>query len=73
MAVGATLSSTVMVAVQVVVLPFTSVTVSVSVFAPTSAQAKLVWLKEILAMAQLSLDPLSTAAAVVEPWPEAFN
>jgi hypothetical protein len=44
-ATGATLSSTVIVVVQVVELPFTSVTVKTSVFAPTSEQTNAVWLK----------------------------
>jgi hypothetical protein len=69
MATGATLSSTVIVVVQVLLLPFTSVTVKTSVFAPTSEQTKAVWLKLKLAIAQLSLLPLSTADAVVLPLP----
>ena len=72
-AVGGLLSSTVTVAVQVLVLPFTSVTVSVSVLGPTSEQSKLVWLKERLRMPQASPDPLFTAAAVAEPLPLASS
>jgi hypothetical protein len=41
-AIGAMLSSTVIVAVQVVTFPFTSVTVNVSVFAPTSLHTNAV-------------------------------
>jgi hypothetical protein len=44
-ATGATLSSTVIVVLHVVELPFTSVTVKTSVLAPTSAQTNVVWLK----------------------------
>ena len=40
-AIGATLSSTVMVEVHVLLLPLTSVTVKVTVLAPTLAQVKL--------------------------------
>ncbi len=39
---------------HVVELPFTSVTVKTSVFAPTSEQTKAVWLKAKVAIAQLS-------------------
>jgi hypothetical protein len=60
MATGLTLSSTVTTVVQVLTLPFTSVTVSVSVLAPTSEQTNAVWLKAKLAMAQLSELPLLT-------------
>ncbi len=58
---------------QVDELPLTSVTVKTSVFAPTSAQTKLVWLSGKLAIAQLSELPLLTAAAVVEPLPVLFS
>ncbi len=64
------MSSTVIVVEHVVELPFTSVTVKTSVFAPTSEQTKAVWLRAKVAMAQLSELPLLTAAAVVEPFPE---
>ena len=73
MATGATLSSTVIVVVQVVTFPFTSVTVNVSVFVPTSEQAKFVWLNTKLAMPHASEEPLSTALAVVLPFPVASN
>ncbi len=68
-ATGATLSSTVIVVEHVVELPFTSVTVRTSVFAPTSEQTNAVWLRAKVAIAQLSELPLFTAAAVVEPLP----
>jgi len=55
---GAMLSTTVTVAVQVEEFPFTSVTVRVTVLAPTFEQLKLVLLNERLAIPQLSLDPL---------------
>ena len=60
MAVGLMMSCTVMVAVQVLTLLLSSVTVKVTVLAPTSVQSKSVWLKDIDAMPQLSDDPLST-------------
>ena len=41
---GAIKSSTVTVAVQVAILPLASVTVKVTVLAPTLAQVKFVWL-----------------------------
>ena len=66
---GATLSSTLTVASQVLSLPLASVTVRVTVLAPTSAQPKSVWLRAKLAAPQASLEPLSTAAAVVLPLP----
>src|SRR5690606_21389470 len=64
-AVGATLSSTVTTVVQVLEFPLTSVTVSVTVFEPTSAQVKSVTSMLVLAIAQLSALPLSTSAAVI--------
>ncbi len=72
-AAGATLSSTVMVVLHVVELPFTSVTVKTSVFAPTSEQTKAVWLKANDWIPQASEEPLLTAAAVVEPLPVLSN
>ena len=67
------MSSTVTVAEQVLLLPFLSVTVKVTVFAPTFVQSKLVLLKTKLSMPQASVEPLFTAAAVVLPAPCAFN
>ena len=60
MAVGLTLSCTVMVAVQVLTLLLSSVTVKVTVLAPTLVQSKSVLLNVVVAMPQLSDDPLST-------------
>ncbi len=54
------LSTTVTVALQVLTLPLMSVTVRVTVLAPTWLQSKLVWLRLMLATPQLSLLPLST-------------
>ena len=70
-ATGAVLSTTVTVAPQVELLPFTSVTVSVTGTGPTSAQVKVVRLSDRLAIPQASLLPLFTAAAVVLPLPVA--
>ena len=56
-----------MVEVHVLTLPLSSVTVKVTVFAPTSVQSKSVSLSVIVAMPQLSEEPLSTWAAVMEP------
>lgn len=52
------LSTTVTVAVQVEEFPFTSVTVSVTVLAPTLEQLNEVGATVTLAMPQLSLEPL---------------
>ena len=67
------MSSTVIVAEQVVELPLTSVTVSTSVFAPTSAQTNAVWLSVKEAIPQASDEPLFTAAAFVVPFPALSN
>ena len=67
------LSSTVTVAVQVSVLPFESVTVSVTVLSPKSAQVKLVISKVIEAIEQSSDEPLSISAAVIVTLPVASN
>ena len=71
--VGATLSSTVTVAVAVLTLPLLSVTVRVTVLAPTSAQSKDVTSRARLWMPQASLDPLSMSSAVMEPAPVASS
>ena len=70
-AVGLVLSSTVTVAVQVEVLPLTSVTVRVTVLAPTFEQLKLDGATLIPARPQLSEEPLlmSDAVIVAEPLP----
>ena len=67
------MSSTVTVVVQVVELPFTSVTVKTSVLAPTSEQTNAVWLKTSDWMPQASLLPLFTKIAVVLPLPVLSN
>src|SRR5690606_15309562 len=64
-AMGATLSSTVTIVVQVETLPFTSLTVKVTVFGPTSAQVKAVMSIEVLAIPQASVLPLSISATVI--------
>ena len=63
-AFGAMLSTTVTVDVQVELFPFTSTTVKVTVFGPTWAHVKAVCESVLVAMAQLSFDPLSTSATV---------
>src|SRR5690606_39124382 len=70
---GAVMSSTVTIAVALSVLPFTSVTVSVTVLAPTSPQSKLFWLSVIEAIPQESVDPLSMSAAVILALPVVSN
>ena len=72
-AVGATLSSTVTVAVQVELFPFTSVTVKVTVLAPISAQVKDAGetLNEVIP--QLSVEPLSISDAVIITFPVASS
>src|SRR5207249_5436715 len=63
--VGAVLSMTVTVAVQVWVLPLLSVTVRVTRLVPMLVQSKLVWLRLRLAMPQASLLPLLDRKSVV--------
>ena len=63
-ALGAVLSTTVIVAVQVLVLLDASDTVRVTVLVPTWAQVKAVWLRVVLATAQLSVLPLLTMVGV---------
>ena len=66
------MSSTVTVAVAVVAFPAGSVTVSVTTFSPTSEHVKAVLLNAKVTP-QMSEEPLSTAAAVVDPFPLASN
>ena len=73
LATGETLSSTVTIVVQVELFPFTSVTVRVTVFGPTSAQVKSVISIDVLAIAQLSVLPLSMSATVMLASPLASN
>src|SRR5690606_4825260 len=71
--VGAMLSSTVTIVVQVETLPFTSVTVKVTVFGPTSEQVKSVTSIEVLAIPQASVLPFSISATVMLAFPLASN
>ena len=71
--IGATLSSKVTKLVAVDTFPFTSVTVKVTVFGPTFSHVKAVWLKVIVAIAQLSELPLLMSAAVMLAFPAASN
>ena len=61
------------VAEQFDVLPFTSVTVSVTVFAPTLVQLKVFGVTDKLAIPQASLEPLSTWEAVIFTLPVPSN
>ena len=72
-ATGATLSSTVTTASAVLTFPFVSVTVSVTVLAPTFTQLKLAGETLSDAIPQLSLLPLSIWVAVIEALPVASN
>ena len=54
-------------------LPFTSVTVNVTVLTPRSAHPKALLLRARPATPQLSEDPKSTAAAVMEALPLASS
>ena len=67
------LSSTVIVAVAESEFPLASVTVKVTVFAPTFEQSKVVLSNVIVAIEQLSLEPLSICEAVIVAFPEASN
>ncbi len=68
-ATGSVVSETVTVLVQVLLLPFTSVTVSVTVLGPTLAQVNVVGVADSEAMLQLSELPLFTSAAVMATEP----
>ena len=59
--------------VQVLVFPFTSVTVNVTVLGPTSAQVKLLGSMESDAIPQLSVEPLSMSVTEMVALPEASN
>ena len=73
-AVGSVTSRTVIAAVQVAVLPLTSVTVRVTVFGPaTFAQVNALLFRLKLAMPQASVEPLFTWAAVMLAVPAAFK
>src|SRR5258705_13816958 len=63
------MSWTVTVAEALAELPLLSVTVRVTVLAPSLVQSKLEGLTTRLVIAQLSLEPLSTWAAVMLKWP----
>ncbi len=70
---GATLSTTVTVAVQVALLPLASVTVSVTVLGPTLAQVKLVCEAEKLKPPQASVEPLLRSLAAIVALPDALS
>src|SRR5690606_14496683 len=67
--VGGRSSSTVTTATQVLVFPFTSVTVKVTLFGPMSAQVKSAISILMVPIAQLSELPPSTSAATIETFP----
>src|SRR5690606_9388186 len=71
--VGGRLSSTVTTATQVLIFPFTSVTVKVTLFGPISAQVKSVISITEVSIAQLSVLPPSTSVAIIEAFPVASN
>jgi len=58
---------------QVDVLPLLSVTVKVTVLAPTFEQLKLVLEATKVAIPQASLEPLSMLAATIVALPDEFN
>ena len=66
-------SSTVTIAEQVDTFPLLSVTVSVTVLAPTFAQVNELGATDILAIPQASDEPLSICAAVIEALPDASS
>ena len=71
--VGLIVSCTVTVAFAVATFPLISVTVKVTVLAPTLAQVNEELLNESVAIPQLSVEPLSIWAGVIVAWPFAFN
>ncbi len=66
-------SSTVTVAVQVVMFPDKSLTVNVTVLVPKSEQSKSVLSKDMDWMPQLSNEPLSMSAANMVAFPVSSN
>ena len=70
---GAMLSSTVTVAVLEETFPFTSSTVSVTVFTPMFEQLNVVLSKAIVLIEQLSEEPLLMFAVVIVALPFASN
>ena len=70
---GGIKSTTVATALQVLLFPFTSVTVRTSGFGPRFKHVKLLVLNVVEAMPQASEEPLLTAVAVVKPTPLLFN
>jgi hypothetical protein len=73
MAAGLMVSDTVTVDVQIELLPFTSVTVIVTVFAPMFAQVNVLGLTTKLARPHASLDALLTASESILALPVLFN
>jgi len=73
MATGGVTSSTVTTALQVVVLPPTSLTCRVTVLGPTLAQVNAFGVTVKLAIPQLSELPLSTSAPVIDTLPVASS
>ena len=71
--VGATLSSTVTIEFADDVLPFASIAVNLTVFAPISEHKKVVLFKLRVCILQASKDPLFTCAAVMITFPPAVN
>ena len=67
------LSSTVTVAVHVELFPASSVTVSVTVLAPTCEQSNAVWSTVMLVITPLSVLPPSMSAATMLAFPEASS
>ena len=72
-AIGLIVSATVTVAVPVLIFPFTSVTVNVTVFAPLLAQVNVKGDAVIVLIPQASDDPLLICEAVIEAVPDEFN
>jgi hypothetical protein len=70
---GATLSSTVIVVVHVLLLPLWSVTVSVTVLTPTLSQVKSACVLFSVSGPQASVEPLSISCGVTVAWPFVFN
>ena len=71
--VGGVLSTTVTVAEQLALFPLGSVTVRVTEFGPLLAHVNVLGVTVRVAMAQLSLLPLSTSAPVMVALPDAFS
>ena len=67
------MSSTSTFALQLLLLPLLSLTVSTTLFGPTLAQVKLFGATDVEAIPQASFEPPLTSLAVIDAFPAASN